>query len=294
MKIKEKTNLKINLTKSEMNLPELKTFTPEKIEQINKDLIEQDRAMSVFGRKNTQATNKLMTLTMLNGDGSPYRLLRQAMTEIESRRNALKVNLFKLKKTELKIKKLKKKYEKETDEIEKEILKLEINQKESSLSDSMLYIEGALKDIASFQDAYKQIKENNNIPDNWDEKDMEQAEISFHIRRAFELLYRDIMVHGRIGMGTIEYLSQFGIHPQTATTYVKMYIQEIEKNIQDKKLPNLESLDDFLDEMVKLFKDEYKLTLKKMGIDPENYITEFAQYIDYQREEQRLLKLEKD
>jgi hypothetical protein len=154
----------------------------------------------------------------------------------------------------------------------------------------MLYIEGALKDIASFQDAYKQIKEANNIPDNWDEKDMEEAEVHFHVRRAFELLYRDIMVHGKIGMGTIEYMAQFGIHPQTATTYVKMYIQETESMIQkEKKLPNLESLDDFLDRMAELFKNEYKLTLSKMGIDPDNYIIDFAQYLDNKRQEQRLI-----
>jgi hypothetical protein len=98
------------------------------------------------------------------------------------------------------------------------------------------------------------------------------------------------MVHGRIGMGTIEYMSQFGIHPQTATTYVKMYIQETENMIQkEKKLPNLESLDDFLDNMAELFKNEYKLTLSKMGIDPENYIIDFAQYLDDKRQEQRLL-----
>jgi hypothetical protein len=270
---------------------ELKTFSPEKIEQISKDLIEHNRAMSVFGRRNTQTTNKLMTMTMLNGDGSPYRLLRQAMTEIEDRKNTLRVNLYKLQKSKVKLKKLKRKLENEADYLEKELLQIRIEELESGLQSSTLYIEGAMKDIASFQDAYKQIKEANNIPDNWDEKDMENAEVDFHVRRAFELLYRDIMVHGRIGMGTIEYMAQFGIHPQTATTYVQMYIQDTEKMIkEDKRLPNIDSLDDFLDEMVKLFRNEYKLTLKKMGIDPDNYVTEFAQFTEIAREEQRLIE----
>ncbi len=264
----------------------LQTFTEEKMEKIAEFMPEINRAMNSFGRTNTQATNKLMTLTMLNGAGNPYRLLRQTLSEIDKKRSALKENTYRLKKTKIKLFKLEEKYRNEKDDFDKQLIKLKIEQKQSQIQDSMLLIEGALKDIASFQDAYEQIRTHHNIPENWDEKDMEEAEPAFHTRRAFELLYRDLIVNGRPGMGTIEYLSQFGIHVQTAELLTREYIQGMQKLIEEGKLPTQESLDVHLDSMMETFKDSYKSVLTRLGID--NYVTDFAQFTDTQREHQRL------
>jgi hypothetical protein len=296
-KITTETQTQLSLIEQGLNnIQDFRTFDLQKLEKISGDLQEFNEKINIFGRGNTQTTNKLMTLTMLNGDGSPYRLLRQCLTQIENRKDALSSSSFNLQKSKIKLQKMYNKLEKlkkqeQTKPNQKldfkiQLLEIEIDKILSSKAKSTAYIEGALKDLASFQDAYKQIKQAHNIPDNWDEKDMEEAEIQFHVRRAFELLYRDTLVHGRVGMGTIEYLQQFGIHPQTASTYINKYIQDSEELKKDNKLPNIEHLDLFLDEMANMFKNEYKLVLKKVGI--ENMITDFSQFVIPEREQERL------
>ena len=68
-------------------------FNEEGISKIADRMVEVDRASRSFGRKNTQTTNRLMTLTMLNSS-SPYRILRQCLAEIERKRGAIQENRF--------------------------------------------------------------------------------------------------------------------------------------------------------------------------------------------------------
>ena len=80
----------------------LDTMTPAKIAKISDKMVEVDRANKTLGRRNTQTTNQLMTLTMLTD--SPYRRLRQCLAQIESKRLALEDAYFRYEKTKLKIK----------------------------------------------------------------------------------------------------------------------------------------------------------------------------------------------
>ena len=283
------------------------TFNEDSIAKISKEMPEINRVVRTLGRSNTQTTNKLMTLTMLNGNSSPYRHLRQCVTQIEDRRTALASNMKTLNEAKIIIEK----YEEEikllreelsliesitntvNDEIllmecKKKLLKIKtkIKLKENDLSykranivDSMCYVEGCLKDIASFQEAYNQIKESNNIPDNWDEVDAENAEIPFHIKEIFLHAYRDMLVHRGIGMGTIEYMNQFGIHPNAAAAEVITYINNTDKIIQESGyLPDSNDLENWLTKMVDKYKDEYKKVLKTMGIT--EMVTDWYQYKD--------------
>ena len=63
------------------------TMTPNKIAKIRERMVEMDRANQSLGRKNTQTMNQLMTLTMLTE--SPYRMMRQCLTQIERKRQAV-------------------------------------------------------------------------------------------------------------------------------------------------------------------------------------------------------------
>lgn len=258
------------------------TFTEDKLAKIAANMPEINRATRAFGRRNTQTTNKLMTLTMLNGT-SPYQVLKQCLAEIENRRSAVKENTFKLMENRVKLEQLQYQIiEMKLDEVEKECIsenkatsinfnlqlkQIEIQKLASDISDSMLYIEGAFKDIASFQSAYIQIKKNNNIPDNWDEVDYENSEIKHHIRQAFFLLYRDILQTGAPNMATMEYLHQFGINPQTAYGLTRTFLQTCDQMIQEQKYPTFESLEVFFDEMADTFKDCYKDMMKRLGLD---------------------------
>ena len=273
-------------------------FTEDKIAKIADMMPEINRATRTLGRQNTQVTNKLMTLTMLN-DVSGYRMLRQCLAQIETKRSALKENRFKILKDRIRLEKfqMEKEYlkseqndivliivdipieletehdlktlKKESNDIKFKIMNYDIKIEElaSKISDSMLYIEGCLKDIASFQSSYEQIRKNNNIPVDWDEKDAEEAEVRHHVRLAFLHGYRDIMTSGRLGMGTLEYLQQFGIHPHTASKIIGDYIKYTFDSMEKEDAPDYNNLNEFLDTMEDKFKDEHKKVLERIGID---------------------------
>lgn len=269
-------------------VPRFHVFDENKLATIAERMPEINRAVRSLGRKNTQVTNRLMTLTMLNGI-SPMRIVRQCLSEIENRRGAIKENRFKLAESYVKLNKVRFQIDKlerlqqtltGDEAIENsfkiDLKKIEMERLITGIHDAMIYMEGALKDVASFQSSYLQIIKNKGLPENWDEEDLEKAEVEHHIQMGFLLLFRDVLVGGRIGMGTIEYLQQFGIHPMVASQLVVEYIQSrssaLEKLSQkeDLKFEDLMDVDDlhnFLKAMSERFKDEYKKVLNQLGLE---------------------------
>ena len=242
---------------SSENLGIMETMTPDKIAKINERMVEIDRANNTTGRKNTQHTNQLMTLTMLTD--SPYRRLRQCLAQIEDRRVAIEGNLYELKKGEIAFRELEQK--------DDELSILKCAWQKYQLKRSRTYIEGALKELAVFQEAYEEIRKNNNIPEFWDEEDAENDEARHHIRQVFRQAFRDTQLTGHISQGNAEYLEQWGIHLQTAEAIVKQYLQKTEKMIIDGKMPTIDHLYEFLDNCADLFENEYMKVMKRIGLD---------------------------
>ena len=232
------------------------TMTPDKIQKISERMVEMERANNSLGRKNTQTTNQLMTLTMLTD--SPYRRLRQCLAQIERKKNALRESYFNHQKLELEIKE----WEKE----DTELARINIAEAKAGMESSKIYVEGALKEIAIFQEAYEEIRKNNNIPVLWDEEDAELDEIRHHIRQAFRQSHRDMILTGSISQGNAEYLEQYGIHLQTARNYIKRYIDQCEQLISEEAYPSIDHLYKFLDGCVKDFGEEYIKTMHHIGI----------------------------
>ena len=85
---------------------EFHSINENALAKISESMTEINRATRVLGRPNTQVTNKLMTLTMLN-DTSPYRVLRQCITQIEDRRKAIQDNLNRMRKSNITINRFK-------------------------------------------------------------------------------------------------------------------------------------------------------------------------------------------
>ena len=141
----------------------LATMTTEKIAKISERMVEMERANNSLGRKNTQTTNQLMTLTMMTD--SPYRRLRQCLSQIERKKEALREHFFRFQKKQLEIKE----WEKE----DTPLARINIAEARSGIESMKVYIDGALKEIAVFQDAYEEIRKNNDIPLLWDEEDAE-------------------------------------------------------------------------------------------------------------------------
>ena len=209
------------------------------VEKVSQYLPELDEKTKAFGSQNSQTTLSMMTLTMLGGQ-SPYRMLRQIMAEVEKRKGALteaQVSHAKLIKN---IKRL----EDKTDPVDTakyrqacvDIVTLENK------------INGSFKDIATLIDAYNNIKETQGI-DEWDEEAFEDAEKKHHVRRCFEMMYRNLLDGGRVQTSTIEYMQQFGVHPQICQKEVAGYIAYTQDRIEQGEVLHANDLEDFLDEM---------------------------------------------
>jgi len=255
-----KLNSKTDEHKSHLALQEsvggLATITDEKLEIISKKMVAIDRANNTAGRSETQTTNQLMTLTMLTD--SPYRRLRQCLAQIEKKRGALDEAYFKMKKQQVLIKQW---YEKGD-----EMSVLKAQEAEHALMRSKNYIDGAFKEIATFQCAYDEIRESYNIPENWDERDAEEAEIDHHIKQAFRQSHREMVGSGCITSGNMEYLEQYGIHIQTATRLIADYIASEDEMIAKGQMPTVAHLYAFLDRMAETFHDAHKTVMQRIGI----------------------------
>jgi hypothetical protein len=234
----------------------LATITDEKLAIIAEKMVEIDRVNHTAGRSNTQTTNQLMSLTMMTD--SPYRRLRQCMSQIERKRTALEESYFKMQKKKVQVDHW---YEKGD-----EMSVIRAREAEAKMIRQKDYIDAAFKEIATFQCAYDEIKESHNIPDNWDEKDAELAEIDHHIKQAFRQAHRDMVNTGRIGLGNMEYMEQYGIHIQTATKIIADYIISEDKMIAKGNFPTVNQLYAFLDRMAETFHDAHKDVMKRIGI----------------------------
>ena len=234
----------------------LATITDKKLAVIAEKMVAIDRANHTAGRSQTQTTNQLMTLTMMTD--SPYRRLRQCLSQIEQKRKALEEAYFKMRKKQILIKQW---YEKGD-----EMSVIKAQEAEAGMIRQKDYIDGAFKEIATFQCAYDEIREAHNIPEKWDERDAEEAEIDHHIKQAFRQAHRDMVNTGRIGLGNMEYMEQYGIHIQTATKLIRDYINIEEKQIAKGKAPTVNRLYDFLDSMAETFHDAHKDVMARIGI----------------------------
>ena len=189
-----------------------------------------------INRSNSQTTITMMTLTMMNGQ-SPMRQVRQIMAEINAKKSALaeaQVNYAKVKNKVV------------LGEGEVADAKRRLNG--YRLQSLEVAVENALKDIATLIMTYDSLVATHGI-ENWTEEDFEMAEARHHVRRGFELLYRNLIECGRAHDSSIEYLQQFGVHVQLALAEVFGYIMAVDDAIKNGDRPTASSIEDFLDAM---------------------------------------------
>lgn len=230
----------------QLTTSKLYTSLPEKVNEaaiakVNEYLPELEQKTRAFDRSNSQTTLSLMTLTMLNGQ-SPMRMLRQVLAEVERKKLALAEAQHSYAKIVSEIKILEDTINKNEVEFSKlRLLYINLDSIESKVN-------GAFKDVAILIDAYNNIKQANSIED-WDEAAFEKEEARHHVRRGFELMYRNLLEGGRAQTATIEYLQQYGVHPQVALTEATGYVQYTAQQIQSGILLHANDLEEFLDKM---------------------------------------------
>jgi len=205
----------------------------------------------------------MMSLTMLNGH-SPMRMMRQVLAETEKRKMALAEAQVSHAKALRNIEKLQDKLFNDPDN---NVLSAKLRAAFVGIEMMESKINGSFKDIATLINAYNNLKENHGVTD-WSEEEFEESEKRHHVRRGFELMYRNLMDGGRASTATIEYMQQYGVHPQVGLTEVQRYIKTVSDMIAHKEIPHSNHLEDFLDEMAdKYYKETDKTTQRIFGKD---------------------------
>jgi len=235
----------------------LTTISPEMMESIKNRLPEFHRVKLIIGHSTSQTSYSLQSLNMISD--SPYSRLKQCMAQISKKLAAVREAHFKIERLKLSILNLQDKTDKAS--------KILLSDKETQIGMIQTSMENAMREIGMFQDMYEQIMKNNNIPENWTEVDYEKSEIENMIRSSFRIAIQDISNYDRVSRAAVEYWEQLGIHPQVATKYVYEYMQQINEAIEAGENITIQAMYNFLDKMVEKFKDEYKLALKRMGLN---------------------------
>lgn len=259
------------------NLP---TVTKNSINQIavkkvNDYLPELEEKTRSFDRNNSQTTLSMMSITMLNGQ-SPMRMMRQVMAEAEKRKMALAEAQVNHAKKRKEIDKLEKLLEADPDD---PVLEAKLRLAFVSISSLESKINGSFKDIATLIDSYNAIKEKNGI-DDWDEEAFEREEKRHHVRRGFELMYRNLMDGGRASTATIEYMQQYGIHPQAGLTEVQGYIAHTANKIKRGEIPHSNELEEFLDQMADKYYKNADATTERIYGKTEIFNTEYMNLLE--------------
>ena len=236
-------------------------INPQAVALVNEFLPELDEKTKFFDRNNSQSTLSMMSLTMLNGH-SPLRMLRQVLAETEKRKMALAEAQISHAQALKKIDKLQEKVFLEPDN---KIAQAKLRAAFVNIEMMESKINGSFKDIATLITAYNNMKENFGVED-WTEEEFEDSEKKHHVRRGFELMYRNLLDGGRASTSTIEYMQQYGVHPQVGFVEVQGYIAVVNELISKQQIPHSNHLEEFLDAMAdKYYKEADKTTERIFG-----------------------------
>lgn len=232
-------------------------LTKENYDRIIKRFPEYHRASSIIGHSTSQTSYSLQTLNMISD--SPISRMKQCLAQISKRFNALREAHFKVEKMKLEINDLDKKGDAYS--------KLDADEKHSLIQEITKNMNQAFKEIGMFQDMYDSIMKNNNIPENWSEKDFEKQEISNMVKSSYRLAIQDITQTDRCSKAVVEYWEQLGIHPQVGEIETRIYLNGIQERIISGGVVTIKDMYIFLDAMVEKHKDDWQNVVTRIGLD---------------------------
>ena len=245
------------------------------VAKVNEFLPELDSKTKYFDRNNTQTTLSMMSITMLNGQ-SPMRMMRQVMAEVEKRKMALaEAQVSHAEKLE-EIKKLEQQIDEDPDN---KVLQAKVRLAYVSITSLESKINGSFKDIATLIDSYNAIKEKNGI-DEWDEEAFEREEKRHHVRRGFELMYRNLMDGGRASTATIEYMQQYGVHPQLGLAEVQAYLNYATDQLRNNVKLHSNDLEEFLDQMADKYYEAADITSERIYGKKDIFNTDYMNQLE--------------
>ena len=239
------------------NLPE-KAITKNQLAKIESRLPELHRAKAIIGHSTSQASYALQTLNML--DDSPMSRMKQCLSNIEHKYQAVREAYFKIENNKLEMKEI------ESNKPVTESGRLKIRELETSIESIQNGMGNALREVGMFQDMYEAIRKSNNIPKVWTEHDFEKQEIANMVRRSFRIGIQSLSNGHSVSIAAVEFWEQLGIHPQSAEAHCRNYLQQVDNIIKEGKEPDVRVMYEFLDGMAEKFKDSYKFALDRIGL----------------------------
>ena len=236
-------------------------------ERIISRLPEFHRGSAIIGHSTSQASYSLQTMNMISD--SPMSRMKQCLAQINKRFGALREAHFKVEKMKLEISELDSKADR--------FSKLEADEKSSNIEEITKNMNTSFREIGMFQDMYDSIMKNNNIPENWTEKDFENQELDNMIRASYRLAIQDITHSGRVSQACVEYWEQLGIHPQVGEIETRLYMTGIAEALEKGNVITIQHMYFFLDSMATKHQKDWNNVINRIGLDAigsERYMAE--------------------
>ena len=141
------------------------------------------------------------------------------------------------------------------------LLEIEAAEKESGAAETLVKVEGALKEVETLARMHDELKAKlGNIT----EEEFEKAQTKAHIKRAVMQAIRDVKQDGRIGAGNGEYLEQSGLSTTAISKEIALFLKaEDESGVSDTSL-----LHQFLDEIAQKYEGAVIQQAEWLGFDP--------------------------
>ena len=214
-------------------------------------------AERIWDRSRSQWILKFLTCS--NPDG--WLRLRQISAEIVSKRMALTEAKWSYMKklTEAKIRR--ESMLEETSKNKKLLLEIEAAEFEQYAAESLVLVEGALKEVETLGQMHDELKERlGEIT----EEEFEKAQTRSHIKRAVTQAIREVKETGKIRTGNMEYLEQIGLSTTAVLKDIFIFLEEeSQAGVKDTSM-----LHKFVEETAIKYEDATIQQAKWLGYDP--------------------------
>ena len=230
----------------------------ENLENAEKAIAKVQYTERIWDRSRSQWMLKFLTCS--NADG--WLRLRQISAEMNRKRMALQEAKFGYMKklTEAKIKR--DEMLEEENENKGLLLEIEAAEFESQAAETLIKVEGALKECETLAQMHDQLKERlGDIT----EEEFEKAQVKSHIKRAVMQAVREVKECGKIKCGNAEYLEQAGL----STSAIYKEILDFIKQESESGVGNTSMLHQFLDAIADKYEGAVVQQAEWLGFDSE-------------------------
>ena len=229
----------------------------QNLENAEKAITKVQYTERIWDRSRSQWMLKFLTCS--NAD--KWLRLRQISAEMNRKRMALVEAKFSYMKklTQAKIKR--EEMLEEKSENKKLLLEIEAAEFESQAAESLVRVEGALKEVETLAQMHDELKEK--IGD-ITEAEFEKAQTKAHIKRAVMQAIREVKECGKIKCGNAEYLEQSGL----STTAILKDIYDFLKVEEQSGVNDTSILHAFLEETANKYEGAITQQAEWLGFDP--------------------------